>query len=274
VANSQEEQTYLFLHGLRMPRSVKLCPAVELLPATSVNDPDVALQAATTSEDAAVFLLFLPRIDSQLRIVARDQEALATLVWNAGWDALLLSAVFASEISQNIESESPAEKVTGQSALRVTNAHLHGGRREPVELDESDCLWLEQHFQSARELLGNEAFASSMHCLASYHWHPHPRSRLALLWAGIEGLFKIESELTFRLSLTAAKFLEPDDRDAARTTFISIKRLYKHRSLAVHGGKLKGDSNVLVLESAQLLQSLIRRCIEFQALPDVDELVL
>lgn len=257
-----------------MPRPVKLCPAVELLPATSIDDPNVALQAATTSEDAAVFLLFLPWIDSQLRIVARDQKALATLVWNAGWDALLLSAVFATEISQNIESESPAGEVSGQTALRVTNAHLYGGRREPIEIDESDCLWLEQHFLSARELLGNEAFASSMHCLASYHWHPHPRSRLALLWAGIEGLFKIESELTFRLSLTAAKFLEPHDRDAARATFIAIKRLYKHRSLAVHGGKLKGNNTVLVSESAQLLQSLVRRCIEFQALPDVDALVL
>ncbi|HKZ12040.1 MAG TPA: hypothetical protein VJL61_15240 [Rhodanobacteraceae bacterium] len=269
-----EQQTYVFLHGISVPRPVKLCDTVQLLPVTQVPDPDVALQAAQTPEDAAAFLLLLPRISSQLRIVAPDQMSLATRVWNSGWDALLLGAAFACEVGHNIESESPAEETTGQTALRTTNTHFHGIRREPVEIDENDCLWLEKHFQQARTLLDKEAFSSSMHCLASYHWHPHPRPRLSLLWSGIEGLFRIESELTFRLSLAAAKFLEPNDRDAAREIFRNIKRLYKSRSQAVHGGELKGDASVVVSESAKILQLLLRRCIETQQLPDVDELVL
>lgn len=273
-APNTQEQAYVFLHGLRVPRAVRLCDSVELLPATPVLDPNVALEAAKSSEDAATLLLFLPRISSQLRIVAEDQMALGTLIWNAGWDALLLGSAFACQVEQNIESESPSEEVTAETNFRITNYHLHGWHKEPVEISEDDCSWLEANFGKARALLGQDSFSNSMHCLASYRWHPHPRSQLALIWAGIEALFRIDSELTFRLSLAAAKFLEPADRDAAKGVFRQVKKLYKFRSLAVHGAELKGDSAALIAESAHLLQRLLRRCIETQSLPNVEELVL
>lgn len=274
MRDDAQVHAYLFLHGLKVPRAVRLSDTVELLPANGVSDPSVALEVATTNEDAAVFLLHLPRIDSQLRIEAPTQKVLGTLVWNAGWDVLLLGSAFACQVGQNIESECPAEEVTGRSGLRVTNYHLHGWRAEPIEIGEPDCQWLEENFAHGRGLLGNEVFRSSMHCLASYYWHPHPRSRLALLWAGIEALFKIDSELSFRLSLSAAKFLEPNDRDAARAVFSQVKRLYKARSRAVHGAEMKGDSKAIIDESAALLQRLMRHCIETGSLPDPEELAL
>ena len=272
----KEAQThaYLFLHGLKVPRAIRLSKTTELLPADGLSDPEVALEVSRTSEDAAVFLLHLPRVDSQLRIEAPDQETLGKLVWNAGWDALLLGCAFACQVGQNVESESPIEEVNGSSNLRVTNYHLHGWRAEPIEIAEADCLWLETYFIQGLELLENEVFRSSMHCLASYYWHPHPRSRLALLWAGIEALFRIESELSFRLSLSAAKFLEPTDRDAARSVFSQVKRLYKARSRAVHGAEMKGDSKAVIDESATLLQRLLRNCVETGGLPDCEELAL
>jgi hypothetical protein len=225
-------------------------------------------------EDAAVFLMYLPRVSSELKIVAPTQKALAAEVWNSSWDVLLLGALFGCEVGENIESESPSTEVKRGTVLRSTNHYFHAWRNRPHMLSEADCAWLESNFSHARNLNNNFAFQSAVHCMASFHWHPHPRPRLALLWAGIEGLFGIESELSFRLSLLSAKFLEPDDSAAAREVFKQVKDLYKARSKAVHGSEMKGDANALINDSATLLKKLLRRCVECQALPDSEGLVL
>ncbi|RDS84167.1 HEPN domain-containing protein [Dyella psychrodurans] len=265
--------SFLYLNGLSVPRVVNLTDTVELRPAVGVSD-NLALKLATCSEDAAVYLLTLPRITSELRITSANEEDLAPDVWNAGWDALLLGAVFACPIDWPIESECSAADVNSDSSLRVTQHHLHGWRHAPHTASEEDCAWLDEHFVKARAFLKDEIFRNAVHCLASFHWHPHPRPRLALLWAGIEALFDIDSELSFRLSLLAARFLEPNDRDAARVLFTQIKDLYKVRSKAVHGGRMKGDTQKLIGNSAALLQRLLRRCIETESLPVAEELVL
>ncbi len=59
----------------------------------------------------------------------------------------------------------------------------------------------------------------------------------------------------------------------AQTIFATTRRLYNSRSSAVHGGKIKGDIESLVAESAALLNRIIRRCAELGTLPKVDELV-
>ena len=93
-----------------------------------------------------------------------------------------------------------------------------------------------------------------------------------MLWAGIEALFAIDRELSFRLSLLSAKFLEPNDKTAAKGVYKQVKNLYKARSRAVHGGEMKGDSKTLIHDSATLLHRLIRRCVESEALPNSEEL--
>jgi hypothetical protein len=247
---------------------------MELHPASCALEPKIILESAESAEEAAAFLLLLPRVCSELRITADDQNDLALLVWNAGWDALLLGATHACQVEQHIESHCSAATIASTSTLRLTNRHLYGWRTKPKEISESDCAWLEKYFSHARDLMSEEKFKNAVHCLASYHWHPSPRPRLALLWAGIEALFGIESELSFRLSLSAAKFLEPTDRDKARLLFSHVKNLYKTRSKAVHGAELKGDMQLLISDSAMLLHRLVRASIEGNALPDVESLAL
>ena len=96
--------------------------------------------------------------------------------------------------------------------------------------------------------------------------------QLAILWAGIEGLFEVNSEIVFRLSLYAARFLAPDNETERSQIFSDVKRLYKQRSAAVHGSKIKGDSNIGVEESARLLLRLIRKCIVCKSLPCIENL--
>jgi hypothetical protein len=140
-------------------------------------------------------------------------------------------------------------------------------------LSDADCTWLEQNFCHSQRLLSEHGFQNAVHCLATYHWHTLPRARLALLWAGIEGLFAVDSEIVFRVSLYSAKFLAPDDPSQQKQIFSDVKRLYGVRSKAVHGGKLKGDPHDSVVESVALLGRLVRACIEQQRLPVPEQLV-
>ncbi len=100
-----------------------------------------------------------------------------------------------------------------------------------------------------------------------------PRVKLTILWSGIEGLFGVESEIVFRMSLYAARFLAIDDRAKQTEIFAKVKELYKVRSKAVHGGRLKFDPEPSVRESAALLRSLILKCGETGALPNIESLV-
>ena len=139
-------------------------------------------------------------------------------------------------------------------------------------IEETDASWTESYFPAARRLLDKPGFQTAVHCLATYRWHTHPRARLALIWAGIEGLFGIESELSFRLSLYAARFLAPGDPAHMKVVFSDVRRLYGKRSAAVHGSRLKGETSTFVDDSAQLLQRLVRRCVVAGHLPRAEEL--
>jgi hypothetical protein len=96
--------------------------------------------------------------------------------------------------------------------------------------------------------------------------------RLAILWAGIEGLFGVESEIVFRLSLYIARYLFPNDEPMRSQTFNKVKQLYKQRSAAVHGSRVKGDVSTDVTDSALLLGQLVRKCVEARELPQTDRL--
>jgi hypothetical protein len=74
------------------------------------------------------------------------------------------------------------------------------------------------------------------------------------------------------VSLYIARFLEPNDQAERSQLFAKVKQLYKQRSKAVHGAKIKGDIQSAVRESSDLLGRLIRRCAEMNQLPDTRSL--
>ena len=94
---------------------------------------------------------------------------------------------------------------------------------------------------------------------------------MALIWSGIEGLFQIDFELSFRLSIYIAKYLSPRSRARQKAIFEEVKKLYGIRSKAVHGGKLK-EPNDAVKNSLEMLRRLVVKSAERGALPKSDEL--
>ncbi len=263
--------TYLYLNGIGVNRELQLGNNTELLPAKCSPNPDDIIKISKSEVDIGVTTIFLRQVASQLRITADDPKTLATIAWNSLWDAVLLSALHDCEAICNFQCNQPAEAFNQECEFSITNYYLRGLVESVYILNNEEENWIENNFNTARSLLDKKEFQNAVHSLATYRWHSHPRARLALLWSGIEGLFKIESELVFRLSLYSARFLHTEI-DEVKATFSNIKKLYKQRSAAVHGSTIKGETNKSVEESALLLKSLILKCITNNGLPCIEEL--
>jgi hypothetical protein len=269
------EKTYILLSGLEVTTSIGLSENVELLPAdTSHLDLTTALSTCTCADDIAVVAAFIPRITAQLKISASKPQELAILAWNSSWDALLLSAIFHTEVGFNLQSDTEGSLISENSRLRATNYHMHGlSQSTPYKLTIDDTEWINKNFHNARTLLKDDKFQTAAHCLASYRWHTMPRIKMAVLWAGIEGLFGANSEIRFRISLYIARFLHPTDANARKTVFEAVKKLYNSRSAAVHGAKIKNNLEQEVKDSAELLKKLIRQSIINRGIPNEDDLI-
>lgn len=271
---SQAYASFLYLNGLGTDRSVRLSSHIQLLPATVDCHADLFLGLGKTDTDISVISLFLPHVKSQLRVEGLDDKDLAIKSWNALWDGLLLGALVGGEVMCNLNSDVPVEQLTPTSNIAVTNYQLRGfPRTSSPSLSESDIAWIELHYESAWTLLDDDAYRNAVHCLASYKWHSIPRAQLAILWSGIEGLFRVDSEIVFRVSLYTALFLEWSSKEKQRELFSRVKDLYKSRSRAVHGGKMKENAQKAVQDSAELLCCLIKRCAELKSLPNTSDLV-
>ena len=248
-------------------------PHIELVPANTKVTPEHLTGMVKSHFEYAVALLVVPLVRSQLHITAENAKELAIVAWNAQWDCLLLGALFDTNVLWNLQSEIDADDIGAKDSLNITNAHLSGVHlNSEYVLTDDDETWLNSHFETARQLLKTPAFQTAVHSLASFHWHTDPRTQLALIWSGIESIFGIESELVFRISLYAARFLAPDDQSERTQIFGRIKKLYKHRSAAVHGSGMKGDAKDAVRESSDLLRRLVRRCAETNGLPVLESL--
>lgn len=267
--------SFILLNGIIVNEDIQLSKNVTLQPAdTSHLDLNTAISTCTTPDDIAVVAAFIPRITSQFKITAKTAKEMASYAWNSSWDALLLSALFQTEIGFNLQSDTTSKKISSESHLWATNYHMHGlSNDKAYTLTPDEGLWITSNFDAAKKLLKNERFQTAVHCLASYRWHSMPRVKLAVLWAGIEGMFGASSEIRFRISLYIARFLNPKDSDSRKSVFDRIKKLYNSRSAAVHGSKIKGNLEASVEESAEILTKILRQCIADKSMPNENELV-
>jgi hypothetical protein len=104
-----------------------------------------------------------------------------------------------------------------------------------------DTNWVRAHFDVFNKLAAaDDAFRFALEAALDWRFATDSKAAVARLWAGIEGLFGIKSELVFRLSMVAASLLEPRGPSRLRR-FISIKKLYSARSKIVHGSNVKGE---------------------------------
>lgn len=163
------------------------------------------------------------------------------------------------------------EKVVLIRYIHITNYELRALLSDIYNISEEDELWLEKYYKTAYKLLEKDSFQTAVHTMASYRWHSVPRVQLAVIWSGIESLFNVNTEVSFRISLYIANFLGENEAQAQQI-FKQVRKIYSSRSSAVHGNKTKDNLESAVEESANLLTRILRRCAELNKLPDVDNL--
>ncbi len=266
-------ETYLYVNGIATRKEIELYDGVALVPVTAAFHYSKVSDLLKSDVDHAVAATSGRNTASQMHIVASDGKQLAVKTWNAVWDCLLLGAIFHCYVMSNIQCDKPVERLDEASYVNVTNYEFRAIFSEPYQLTSEDAKWIESHYLKAHKLLDKESYNVAVHALASYKWHTVPRVQLAIIWSGIESLFAVSTEISFRISLYIANFLAGNNIAEAIEIFQKVRGLYNSRSAAVHGSKIKGDVNALVSDSAILLKRIIRQCAELGALPRTDSLV-
>jgi hypothetical protein len=258
--------SYLYVNGLAVSRPVQLDRYTRL---HAVKLTCLPMSHGLPVVEAGLVMAALSQVECELCISGCSDEELAPRALNSIWDVLLINAIFDRDAMVNLQGYCSASDLESSSVVRAMHYDLRGlNRTRDNPLSDSQLSWLEQYVTAARGLLEQSRFRDAMHCLATYRWHTLPRARLALIWAGIEGLFGIDSEIVFRLSLHVTQFLAESDSSDRKATFDGVKRLYRARSRAVHGGDLGRDTNAACDESAALLRRLLVQAIERGVLPD------
>ena len=266
-------ESYLYINGISTSKEIILHDNIVLSPVTTTFDYEKIVELLDNIIDCSVAAISGYTITSQLHITAPDAEKLTISTWNSLWDCILLGALFNCEVMGNIQCDKPVEELRNATYAGITNYAFRALLSDPYLLTEGDEKWILQYYNAAHQLLDNEPFMTAVHAMASYRWHTMPRVQLAILWSGIEALFEASTEISFRISLYIANFLAGDNAAKAKELFEKTKKLYSSRSAAVHGGKIKGNIDDLVSNSAALLNQIIRRCAELGALPNTSELV-
>jgi hypothetical protein len=121
-------------------------------------------------------------------------------------------------------------------------------------------------------LLELPEFRLAVESLTTHHFASSERMMAATLWAGIEALFEIQSELRFRLAIQIASILEPRG-STRRDLYRRVKKLYDVRSKAVHGSALSKDKmDEHIVEVRALLSRLLCKFTELGKVPNEEEL--
>lgn len=265
-------ECYLYVNGISVSKPIWLHDTVCLCPAKSAITWQEVMPLFGNDIDFSIAVLCNPTIASQLHIIGDDTEHLGVNAWNSQWDCVLLGALFNHNIMCNLQSDQPIEQIAMAKYVHITNYELRAILSDIYYISEEDQMWLENHYKMAYELLEKDSFQTAVHTMASYRWHSVPHVQLAVIWSGIESLFNVNTEVSFRISLYIANFLGESEVQAQQI-FKQVRKMYSLRSSAVHGNKTKDNLESAVVESANLLNRILRRCAELNRLPDVDNLV-
>ena len=168
----------------------------------------------------------------------------------------------------NIQCDKNVKDIEKASYVRVTNYHLRALLKVRYCLSKDDEVWLQNFYNNAIILMENTEYCNAVYAMATYRWHSMPYIQLSILWSGIESLFNIKRKISSKIGIRIAKFLSTENIDEYNE---QIKKLYKMRSLSVHGNEIKDREELQlgVNESALLLNEIIKCCAEHCEIPSM-----
>lgn len=137
-----------------------------------------------------------------------------------------------------------------------------------------DAEWCRAHFDVFNRLCADsEKFRFGLEAAMDWRYAKDHRIAIARMWAGVEAILSVSSELVYRLSTFAAALLSERGPDRTRM-FKHVKALYSIRSKAVHGDSLKEEQLVSgTADSFKLLCDLLNYCVSQNRVPTEEDLI-
>ncbi len=266
VAKGQNA-SYILLTGIKPSESILLDDGVTFMPVScspSANDmiASVMENGSQNEFELGVLIATLRNTTAQIKIEDNDSRELAIKTWNAQTYCVLLSAIFKCEVTYYFQTDTSADEFNRNTQINMIYHNMQKFPDDIKYLDNDMCSWVQKSIMTAWNLDKDERFSTATHALWCYKWSVRPALQLGVIWSGIESMFLIDKKIKSRLSKAISRFLYGND-----TAVEDIKKLYGFRSKAVHEYKYT-EENVLD-ESVDILNKLILKCIELNALPDL-----
>lgn len=194
-------------------------------------------------------------------------KALAAKTWNALWVFHLLALACRRPVMPLYCAASHGTQFT----LANRNLVIH---RLPsvAPASDTDLDWAAAQCNAFHGLLDENRFQNAVRCYSNAHYLFDDDAKIMLIWAGIEGLLDVDSELRRRIALHAAILLDGTPAEKA-LYFKRVKKGYDVRSRVVHGAGAKSE----ILQqgyalAGEVLLTLLRKCVELGRVPRAAEL--
>lgn len=265
-----EDIQYIYSVGLSPQIPISLGESM-IFEATKCS-PSKDIVAAMTYEksgtlyDYGICSAFLWLTDAQIIVHEEEPRVLAIQTWNSLTPLFYLSALADANILPFAQSSVSADALSPEGRLHAIPLSGYEIPFSVIRLSKEDCIVLQKRVSEGMKMLDDELFHKAAQALWSYKWVAHPASQMAILWGGIESLFGVQTELSFRLSYEIALFL-----NLGQDGYKRIKKLYNGRSKAIHAREQV--SSELLKASADLLKELLIRCGELGELPNENKLL-
>jgi hypothetical protein len=268
IASPDTARITIVGHGISIDAAFALDDVVTLIPTPPATDLDVVALNSSRFEDYVAVVAGREVASFAIQVSgASDANDLAVRGWNALWVFHLLSLA-AGAPCMPLFSVSEGLVPTYSLANR-TPIIRPVEKTQVVSLDR--LSWARAHEGRFSGLINDPQFSAAMLCYGNAHYLPDLKVRIMLLWAGIEGLLAVDSELNRRLALYATLLMQGSVEEKS-IYFAKVKRAYGLRSKAVHGAHLppaKLQEGYIV--ASTILVELLARCVELGRVPSQDE---
>lgn len=255
-------------HGITIEAEREITPGITVSGQAPTNDSSFGSRTVGELRETLNVMSMEPLADFSLRIIDdRGGQALAAKTWNALWIFHLLALACRRPVMPLYCAANHGTRFT----LANRNLIIH---RLPsvAPASDADLSWATVHFDAFHGLLDENRFQNAVRCYGNAHYLFDDDAKIMLLWAGIEGLLDVDSELRRRIALHAAILLDGTPAEKA-LYFEHVKKGYDVRSRVVHGSSVKPEMLQQGYELAgDVLLTLLRKCVELGRVPSALEL--
>jgi Apea-like HEPN len=269
VTSDGAHSLFIVGHGIKVHSSFELAAGIFVEPTVPGFEMQDAADGSAHFTDYSAVITGRDLADFSLRIESEQSgQALAVKGWNALWNFHLLSLAAQSPVC-SIFSMTPGTR----PIFAAANRNVLMRRFADAKTIGADRLaWARDNKKAFDALIKAPPFSAAMRCYGNSHYLFDADMRIMLLWSGIEGLLSVDTELTRRIALCAALMIEGSHEDKVKW-FAEVKKAYRVRSKAVHGG----IANEQIFQdgynqASRILVRLLVRCVEIGRVPTPAEL--